>query len=91
MNVTPDMFGFDCLDAYLARRLTPEQLRALSADEKAERRRAQHRTFRARRREEALVALPAAPLPTRSPTRDHLALLDPRRDWIDVRTPGWAA
>jgi hypothetical protein len=97
----PDMLGFDSLDAYLTRPLTATERATLTPEQKLERRRAQHRAFRARvkARSETLVAYPEsfsahaaiadAVSPTRSsPSRDCLALLDPRRDWIDVRTPG---
>jgi hypothetical protein len=87
----PDMLGFDSLDAYLTRPLTATERATLTPEQKLERRRAQHRAFRARvkARSKTLVAYPDAISPRCSSfSRDCLALLDPRRDWIDVGTPG---
>jgi hypothetical protein len=76
--ITLDMLGFDCLDDYLARRMTAAELAALTTEQKRERRRAQHRVYRARR-SERLVALPAAESPSRSERPRAL-----HRDWLDT-------
>jgi hypothetical protein len=43
VTLTPDMVGFDCLDAYLVRQLPRKEALALSPSAKAERQRARVR------------------------------------------------
>jgi hypothetical protein len=82
-----EMLSFPDRDSWLSRPLTRVVARSLTTVQKAERRKAQWRYRRARRNEEAEsfhVAEHDATWLTPSAT------LDPRRDWIDVRSPGWA-